>query len=151
MAENDFDSFVEDLCAPFYAGVMGRPSIPPGVFFRMTFVGYFEGLPSHRSIVWRCANSRSLAEFLGLGPADETPDRSSISKKHKRLPKEFFNEVLEFVLRVAARKGLLSGEKLGIDSTATKANASMKSIVWKDSGKGGKDYTKKLASTIRQM
>jgi len=145
LAENDFDSFVEDLCSPFYAGVMGRPSIPPGVFFRMTFVGYFEGLPSHRSIAWRCADSRSLAEFLGLGPADETPDHSSISKTHKRLPKEVFNEVFEFVLRVAARKGLLSGEKLGIDSTTIQANASMKSIVRKDSGKGWKDYTKKLA------
>jgi len=145
LAENDFDSFVEALCAPFYAGVMGRPSIPPGVFFRMTFVGYFEGLPSHRSIAWRCADSRSLAEFLGLGPADETPDHSSISKTHKRLPKEVFDEVFRFILRVAARKGLLWGEKLGIDSTTIQANASMKSIVRKDSGKGWKDYTKKLA------
>ena len=145
LAENGFDSFVEALCAPFYAGVMGRPSIPPGVFFRMTFVGYFEGLPSHRSIAWRCADSRSLAEFLGLGPADETPDHSSISKTHKRLTKEVFDEVFQFILRVAARKGLLWGEKLGIDSTTIQANASMKSIVRKDSGKGWKDYTKKLA------
>jgi transposase len=145
LAENDFDSFVEALCAPFYAGVMGRPSIPPGVFFRMTFVGYFEGLPSHRSIAWRCADSRSLAEFLGLGPADETPDHSSISKTHKRLPKEVFDKVFQFILRAAARKRLLWGEKLGIDSTTIQANASMKSIVRKDSGKGWKDYTKKLA------
>lgn len=145
LAENDFDSFVEALCAPFCAGVMGRPSIPPGVFFRATFVGYFEGLPSHRSIAWRCADSRSLAEFLGLGPADETPDHSSISKTHKRLPKEVFDEVFQFILRVAARKGLLGGEKLGIDSTKIQANASMKSIVRKDSGKGWRDYTKKLA------
>jgi len=145
LAENDFDSFVEALCAPFYAGAMGRPSIPPGVFFRMTFVGYFEGLSSHRSIAWRCADSRSLAEFLGLGPADESPDHSSISKTHKRLPKEVFDEVFRFILRVAARKGLLWGENLGIDSTTIQANASMKSIVRKDSGKGWKDYTKKLA------
>jgi transposase len=145
LAENDFDSFVEALCTPFYAGVMGRPSIPPGVFFRMTFVGYFEVLPSHRSIAWRCTDSRSLAEFLGLGPADETPDHSSISKTHKRLPKEVFDEVLQFILRVAARNGLLWGEKVGIDSTTIHANASMKSIVRKDSGKGWKDYTKKLA------
>ena len=124
---------------------MGRPSIPPGVFFRMTFVGYFEGLPSHRSIAWRCADSRSLAEFLGLGPADETPDHSSISKTHKRFPKEVFDEIFQFILRVAVRKGLLWGDKLGIDSTTIQANASMKSIVRKDSGKGWKDYTKKLA------
>jgi len=145
LAENDFDSFVEALCVPFYSGVMGRPSIPPGIFFRMTFVGYFEGLSSHRSIAWRCADSRSLAEFLGLGQTEEVPDHSSVSKTHKRLPKEVFDEVFRFILSVAAHKGLLWGEKLGIDSTTIQANASMKSIVRKDSGKGWKDYTKKLA------
>ena len=56
-----------------------------------------------------------------------------------------FDEVFRFILRVAARKGLLWGQKLGIDSTTIQANASMKSIVRKDSGKGWKDYTKKLA------
>ena len=145
LAENDFDAFVEELYAPYYASTMGRPSIPPGVFMRMLFVGYFEGLKSHRSIAWRCADSRSLAEFLGLGPAEPTPDHSSVSKTHKRLPKEAFDEVFRFILRVAARKGMLWGENLGIDSTTIQANASMRSIVRKDSGKGWKDYTKKLA------
>ena len=74
LAENDFDAFVEELWTPYYASTMGRPSIPPGVFMRMLFVGYFEGLKSHRSIAWRCPDSRSLAEFLGLGPAEPTPD-----------------------------------------------------------------------------
>lgn len=145
LAENDFDRFVEKLCAPLYAETMGRPSIPPGVFFRMLFVGYFEGIKSHRSICWRCADSRSLAAFLGLGPTDPVPDHSSLSKTHKRLPKEVFDEVFRFILRVAARKGLLWGKSLGIDSTTIEANASMKSIVRKDSGKGWKDYTRKLA------
>lgn len=145
LAENDFDPFVEKLCAPLYAETMGRPSIPPGVFFRMLFVGYFEGIKSHRSICWRCADSRSLASFLGLGPTDPVPDHSSLSKTHKRLPKEVFDEVFRFILRVAARKGLLWGKSLGIDSTTLEANASMKSIVRKDSGKGWKDYTRKLA------
>jgi len=29
---------------------MGRPSIPPGVYFRMQLVGYFEGIDSERGI-----------------------------------------------------------------------------------------------------
>jgi hypothetical protein len=37
---------------------MGRPVVPLGVFFRMLFVGYSEGLQSHRAIVWRCSDSR---------------------------------------------------------------------------------------------
>ena len=45
-------------------------------------------------------------------------------------------------------EGLIWGEKLGTDSTTIRANASMKSIVRKDSGKGRKDYTKKLAKKV---
>ena len=145
LAANGFDALVEKLCAPYYAETMGRPGVPPGVFFRMLFVGYFEGLKSHRAISWRCTDSRSLGEFLGLAPTDPVPNHSCVSKTHKRLPKEVFDEVFRFILSVAARKGLLWGEAIGIDSTTIQANASMRSIVRKDSGKGWKDYTKKLA------
>lgn len=145
LAENGFDPLVEKLCAPYYAETMGRPGVPPGVFFRMLFVGYFEGLKSHRSISWRCTDSRSLGDFLGLGPTDPVPNHSCVSKTHKRLPEEVFNEVFRFILSVAAHKGLLWGKAIGIDSTTIQANASMRSIVRKDSGKGWKDYTKKLA------
>ena len=48
-----FDRFVEELCAAHYAEDLGRPSIPPGVYFRMLFVGYFEGIDSQRGIAWR--------------------------------------------------------------------------------------------------
>ena len=145
LAANDFDAFVEKLCAPYYAETMGRPGVPPGVFFRMLFVGYFEGLKSHRLISWRCADSRSIGEFLGLSPTDPVPNHSWLCKTHKRPPKAVYDEVFRFILRVAARKGLLWGEAIGIDSTTIEANASMRSIVRKDSGKGWKDYTKKLA------
>jgi len=111
----------------------------------MLFVGYFEGLKSHRLISWRCSDSRSIGEFLGLSPTEPIPNHSCVSKTQKRLPKEVFDEVFNFILSVAAHKGLLWGEAIGIDSTTIQANASMRSIVRKDSGKGWKDYTKKLA------
>ena len=38
-----FDGFVEGQCAPLYAARRGRPSLPPGRYFRMLLVGYFEG------------------------------------------------------------------------------------------------------------
>ncbi len=106
---------VEKLCAPYYAETMGRPGVPPGVFFRMLFVGYFEGLKSHRAISWRCIDSRSLSEFLRLAPTDPVPNHSCVSKTHKRLPKEVFDEVFRFILSVAAHKGLVP------DSTAVRA------------------------------
>jgi hypothetical protein len=39
-----FDGFVEGTCAPFYVPGRGRPSLPPGRYFRMLLVGYFEGI-----------------------------------------------------------------------------------------------------------
>ena len=53
LAEAGFDRFVEELCGPFYADG-GRPSIPPGVYFRMLLVGYFEGIGSQRGIACFC-------------------------------------------------------------------------------------------------
>ena len=65
LAEAGFDEFVEKLCAPYYKEG-GRPGIPPGVYFRMLFIGYFEGLDSQRGIAWRCADSLGLRAFLGI-------------------------------------------------------------------------------------
>ena len=42
LKEAGFDAFVEDLCKPYYAPRMGAPSLPPGRYFRMHMVGYFE-------------------------------------------------------------------------------------------------------------
>src|SRR6188474_1560690 len=66
LAEAGFDRWLEELCQPHYAQVMGRPGIPPGVYFRMLLVGFFEGINSQRGIAWRCSDSLSLREFLGL-------------------------------------------------------------------------------------
>jgi hypothetical protein len=49
LGEADFDGFAEKLCAAYYKEG-GRPSIPPGVYFRMVLIGYFEGLDSQRGI-----------------------------------------------------------------------------------------------------
>src|SRR3984957_6886466 len=77
LAEADFDRYVESLCQPHYAAGVGRSSIPPGVYFRMLFVGYFEALDSQRAIAWRCHDSLSLRAFLGTPLQDATPDHSS--------------------------------------------------------------------------
>ena len=48
--QHGFDGFVEKLCARFYAPKMGRPSLIPGIYFRLLLIGYFEGLDSERGI-----------------------------------------------------------------------------------------------------
>ena len=80
LAGHGFDAYVEDLCRPFYADGQGRPGIPPGVYFRMLFVGYFEGIDSQRGIAWRCADSLALRSFLGVPLTEGTPEHSSLTR-----------------------------------------------------------------------
>jgi len=145
LAENGFDDWVEERCAEFYAGDKGRPGIPPGVYFRMLFVGYFEGITSQRGIAWRSSDSLSLRSFLGLATDQEAPDHSSLTRVRKRLPLQVHEEVFEFVLHVASRKKLLKGKTVAVDATTLEANAAMKSIVRKDSGEDYSAYLRRLA------
>jgi transposase len=144
LAEAKFDQYVEDLCAPLYAEG-GRPSLPPGVFFRMLFVGYFEGIDSQRGIAWRCSDSMSLRTFLGLAPTDASPDHSTLTLTRQRLPKELIEQVFSFVLKLAFEKKQLKGRAIGIDATTLEANAAMKSIVRRDGGASWKAYLMQLA------
>ena len=143
LAEANFDDVVEELCEPSYAEG-GRPSIPPGIYFRMLLVGYFEGIDSQRGIAWRCSDSLSLKAFLGFGPFDATPDHSSLTYIRKRLPLEVHERVFELVLQLAATRKLLSGKVVATDSTMLEANAAMKSIVRKDNGEDWNDYLTRL-------
>ncbi|HTU26934.1 MAG TPA: transposase [Pirellulales bacterium] len=146
LAEADFDRWIERRCQRYYETEekRGQPSIPPGVYFRMLLVGYFEGIDSQRGIAWRCADSRSLAEFLGYGPGEATPDHSTLTLTRKRLPPEVFDEVFQFVLSIAADRKLIRGKTVGVDSTTLEANAAMKSIIRRDTGEDWKQYVTRL-------
>lgn len=142
--EAGFDKFVEDLCRPYYAKRLGRPGIPPGVYVRMLFIGYMEGLSSQRAIAWRCSDSRSLQSFLGHSITESTPDHSSLSVIRGRLPLEVHEAVFTFVLSLAKLKKLLKGNTVAVDSTLIEADAAMKSIVRRDTGDDWKEYIRKL-------
>jgi transposase len=144
LTETGFDRHVEELCQPHYAEGVGRESIPPGVYFRMLFVGYFEGLDSQRAIAWRCSDSLSLRAFLGIPLSETTPDHSSLTKIRERLPLPVHEHVFAFVLKVAQEKKLLRGKTVAVDATTLEANAAMRSIVRKDTGEDYKEYLKRL-------
>ena len=146
LEQAQFDTFIEDLCRPYYDTAFGRPSVPPGVYFRMLFLGYFEGLGSQRAIAWRCADSRSAQAFLGLPPHKPTPDHSSLTRIRQRLPDSVHEQVFDFVLKLAEDNGLYPGHTVGVDSTFLEANASMKTIVRRDSGEDWKSYLRRLAA-----
>ena len=144
LAEAGFDEFVEKLCSSYYKKG-GRPGIPPGVYFRMLLIGYFEGLDSQRGIAWRCADSLALRTFLGLGLTETTPVHASMTILRQRLPELVFDKVFVFVLSLLEKQGLVRGKSVAIDATTLEANAAMKSIVRKDTGEAWKEYLTGLA------
>ena len=144
LAAGAFDDIVEELGAPFYAENSGRPGVPLGVYFRMLFVGYFEGLDSQRGIAWRCDDSRSLRSFLGYAIHEKTPDHSSLTRIRQRLPDDVHQAVFTFVLRMAEEHRLLSNKTTAVDSTYLEANAAMKSIVRKDTRDDWQAYLTQL-------
>jgi transposase len=144
LAEGGFDRWVEALCEPHYCEGQGRPSVPPGVYFRMLLVGYFEGINSQRGIAWRCSDSLSLRDFLGIPLGEDSPDHSSLSYIRHRLPHAVHEAMFVWVLALLQKKKLLKGKTVGVDSTTLEADAAMKSIVRKDSGEDWKQYLTRL-------
>jgi len=145
LATHGFDRHVEGLCAKFYHDQLGRPGIPPGVYFRMLLIGYFEGIDSERGIAWRCADSRTLSAFLGYSPKETTPDHSSLSKIRNRIDLETHQEVFTWVLKVLAGSKLLKGKTLGVDATTLEANAAMRSIIRRDTAESYDEFLTGLA------
>jgi transposase len=145
LAEHGFDAFVEEQCRGFYAERLGRPSLPPAVYFRLLLIGYFEGIDSERGIAWRVADSLALRDFLGLSLSEVTPDHSTISRNRRLIDVETHQEVFAWVLTVLGKQDLLRGQTIGIDATTLEANAAMKSIVRRDSGEPYAEFLRRLA------
>ena len=143
--QHRFDQHVEHLCRRFYKGPYGRPSLSPGVYFRMLMIGYFEGLDSERGIAWRVGDSLSLRKFLGYALDEQTPDHSTVSRTRRLLWLETHKAVFRWVLKILIEEELVKGQTVSIDATTLEANAALKSIVRRDNGQKYDEYLKQLA------
>lgn len=143
--EEGFDEFVEGQCRAFYAPQMGRPSLAPGIYFRLLLIGYFEGIDSERGIAWRAADSLALRRFLRIALDETTPDHSTISRTRRLIDWETHRAVFGWVQGVLAKRGLLKGNTVGIDATTLEANAALRSIVRRDTGEQYQQFLERLA------
>ena len=140
-----FDRYVESRCRKFYAAKLGRPSLAPGMYFRILLVGYFEGLDSERGMSWRASDSLALRSFLGLSLHEGTPDHSTISRTRRLIDVETHREVFSWVLDQLSETGLIEGRTIGVDATTLEANAAMRNIVRRDTGESYPDFLSGLA------
>ena len=145
LIEGGFDGFAEAACRSYYAARLGAPSVPPGRYFRMHLVGYFEGIDSERGLEWRCSDSLSLREFLRLESRDRVPDHSWLSRTCARLPHEVHTAIFDWVLALIAEAGLVKGERIGVDASTMEANAALRNIVRRDTGGGYRGMLARLA------
>jgi transposase len=88
LREHGFDDFTEAQCASFYAETMGRPGLPPAIYFRLLLIGDLEGIDSERGIAWRAADSLALRDFTGVSLEDTPPDHSTISRTRRLIDLE---------------------------------------------------------------
>src|SRR3954451_6142927 len=140
-----FDRHCEESCAGFYHAKLGRPSLAPGLYFRIVMIGFFEGLDSERGIAWRLADSLTLRQFLAIGLDENTPDHVTISRTRRLIDGETHQRIFSWVLERLAQSGLIKGKTIGVDSTTLEANAAMKSIVRRDTGESYNEYLERLA------
>lgn len=140
-----FDQFVEDQCRPFYAAVMGRPSLPPGQYFRLLLVGYFEGIDAERGIAWRAADSLAIRRFVRLALQEAVPDHSTLSRTRRLIDVETHRAVFTWVQQRLVAVGLLKGKTVAIDATTLEANAAMRSIVRRDTEETYQAFLTRLA------
>jgi transposase len=124
---------------------MGRPGLPPGIYFRLLLIGYFEGIDSERGIAWRAADSLALRDFLGVALDEAPPDHSTISRTRRLIDLETHRAVFTWVLQCLSTAGLIKGKTIGIDATTLQANAALRSIVRRDTGESYEEFLTTLA------
>ncbi len=144
LTQHDFDRFVEGRCRRFYARKRGRPSLPPGLYFRILLIGYFEGLGSERAMAWRLQDSLSLRAWLGFGPTDSVPVYKTLSNTRRRLSVRAHRDVFRFVLARLGEQGLVCGRTIGIDASTIEANAALKALIRRDSGHSYEQFLEEL-------
>jgi transposase-like protein DUF772 len=118
LVQEGFDGFVEAACRRFYSERIGRPSLPPAVYFRLLLIGYFEGIDSERGIAWRVADSIALREFLGYALTEPTPDHSTISRNRRLIDVRRIcaeGALLEVVIGLDPERDRGEIERLGLE------------------------------------
>ena len=80
-----------------------------------------------------------------LGSRDKVPDHSWLSKTRSRLPHEVHEKVFGWVLALVEERGLVKGERIGVDGSTMEANAALRSIVRRKNGETYRQMLTRMA------
>ena len=146
LREAGFDAFVEGACKPYYAPRMGAPSLPAGTVFPHAHDRLLRG---HRQRAGHRVALRGLvlaARFpAAVERGERVPDHSWLSRTRSRLPHEAHETGFGWVLKLVAERGLVKGERIGVDGSTMEANAALRTIVRRDSGESYRAMLTRMA------
>ena len=121
-------SFVRELVKDLYSRDKGRPSIDPVVAVKIWLIGYFYGIISERRLIEDIKVNIAYRWFIRYNLEEEIPDHSSLTKIRDRFGLEKFQAIFDEVLKQCRKKGLIQGNRLNIDATLVRADASLDSL-----------------------
>lgn len=128
MAMLDF-SFIKSITKNSYHDRMGRPSVDPEIFFRMTLIGYLYGIKSDRSLCEEIQCNLLYRWFCFIPFSSKVPHYSSLSKIRLRLGLVVFQQIFDVIVNKCIEIGIVKGDRILTDSSLIRANASFHSLL----------------------
>jgi transposase len=122
----DFD-FVPAAVRPLY-GVRGNPSVDPVVLMKLMLLLVLENVASERELMARLSERLDWMWFCGYDWDSEIPDHSVISKARRRWGLKVFTDLFQRVLQQCVEAGLVDGQRLHVDASILRANASKSTV-----------------------
>jgi len=142
-AVGHWGTLCEPLNACFSSEKNGCP-VDPVVYFKILLVGYLENIVFDTDLAERVADSLAIREFAGYGPTEQTPDHSSISRVRKAFAQaNALEPVMEKVVGMCVKAGLVSGEVVAADSVLLPANASLSGLTSVKTGISVREHLKR--------
>jgi transposase len=143
-------NFLYELTREYY-GACGQQSIDPVVFFKLCLVGYLENIVSDRRLIEHCSLRLDLLYFLGYQIDEPLPWHSTVSRTRQLYPEALFESLFDRVFSLCVEKGMVAGHIQAIDSAPVKANASMDSLLLKQSAESLKMHLSKVIAENGQV
>ena len=117
------DFIRQEVCACY--GKNGQVSVDPVIIMKMMLLLFWDDVASERELMRVIPLRIDYLWFLGYGLEDEIPNHSVLSKARKRWGKEVFERLFSQTVRQCLGAGLIDGNKLHVDSSLVRADASL--------------------------
>ena len=117
----------QEVCTCY--GKKGQVSVDPVIIIKMMLLLFWDNVASERELMRVIPLRIDYLWFLGYGLEDEIPNHSVLSKARKRWGKEVFDRLFSKTVQQCLDAGLVDGQKLHVDSSLVRADASLNSVV----------------------